>query len=359
MIADQKNLVAVIMAGGAGTRFWPLSTDERPKQFLRLFGERSLLQMSCDRLVNLFTPERILILTNASLVGLVREQLPDIPADNIIGEPCRRDTAAAICLSALLARARFGNATIITLTADHLIAPVDSFEQALVSAATGAAQSGALYTFGIVPRYPATGFGYIELGGLVQNDDGRKHYEVACFREKPDAATAREYQESGRYLWNSGMFVWTANSIHDEMAAHLPDHVARIEAAIACERTPAWPQALAKAFEPLPRISIDYAIMEKARAVRCLLADFDWNDVGGWLAIRPYLTRDTADNTTRGIIHGHASRDNLVFCEDASEVVVLSGVEKLVVVRSGNRTLIAHQDRCEEVKRVVESLSKR
>ena len=185
-MSNNPELVAVIMAGGAGTRFWPLSTEARPKQFLRLFGERTLLQLSFDRLRAMMPAERILVLTSARFVDLVCQQLPELPAGNVIGEPMRRDTSAAVALAALLCRRRFGNPVMGVFTSDHLIEPNEELERAVRSAAAGAAGSdGVLYTFGIQPAYPATGFGYLERGELLQDDDGIRHFSLERFVEKP------------------------------------------------------------------------------------------------------------------------------------------------------------------------------
>ena len=175
--AGDVPIVVVIMAGGAGTRFWPVSTQHRPKQFLQLLGDRSLLQQSYDRAVLLTQPGRILVLTNAAFTPLVREQLPDLPAENVVGEPMRRDTAAAVALGALLARRRFGDAVMVVLTADHLIDPPERFRQAMLSAVAAAGREPVLYTFGVAPSYPATGYGYLHRGALVLDDDGIEHFE--------------------------------------------------------------------------------------------------------------------------------------------------------------------------------------
>ena len=356
MNKNGPDLVAVIMAGGAGTRFWPLSTEEKPKQFLRLFGDRSLLQKSFDRISGLIPNERIIVLTNKSFVGLVREQLPDIPEENIIAEPIRRDTAAAVCLGAVLCRRRFGNPVIITLAADHMIEPVDVFQKTLLSAARLAAETRALYTFGIQPTYPATSYGYLELGPKVAGDEGIEHFKLISFKEKPDIATARRYLESKRFCWNSGMFVWATESILREIEAHLPGHVKAVSAAIKFDRTRRWPEALNQAFRTLKTISIDYAVMEKASEVRCVTAKFSWSDVGGWEALKDYLPQDEGGNYFRGLIVTRDAKGNLVFCEDPDETVMLIGVDDLVAVRTGGKTLIVHKDRTEEIKKLVRSL---
>lgn len=351
--ADQ-DLVAVIMAGGVGTRFWPLSTEERPKQFARLFDERSLLQKSYDRVAGFIPDDRILVLTNDRFTHLVAEQLPNLPPRNIVGEPERKDTAAAVCLGVLMARKRFGNPVMVVLTADHLIEPVHLFQRTLLSAVRAARESGALYTFGIQPTYPAPGFGYLETGDRSAEDDGIEHFHLASFREKPDVETAREYLASGRHLWNSGMFVWTAEAVLEELETHLPEHVERLSVAVDAMETEAWEEALRSGFSPLKRISIDFAVMEKARDVRCVSCAFSWKDVGGWLAIQEFLECDEAGNRVKGCARLLDAGNNLVFCDRPEEMLALVGVSDLVVVRAGDRTLIAPKDRLEDVKRLVE-----
>lgn len=356
MNENALDIVVVIMAGGAGTRFWPLSTEERPKQFLDLFGDRTLLQKSFDRVSSLVPPERILVLTNAAFVSIVKEQLPHVPVENIIGEPTRRDTAAAVALAAVLCRRRFGNPIIATLTADHLIEPVDLFQETLLSAARRAANDNALYTFGIEPTYPATGYGYLERGLQIADDDGIEHFHLVRFKEKPDLETARQYIESGRFYWNSGMFVWTADAILKEIETHLPNHAKALLDAVAFDKTPQWNHALKAAFESLHAVSIDFAVMEKAQNVCCVASKFSWRDVGGWLALRSYLPEDETGNYCRGKTLTLDATDNLVFCEDPEDTTVLIGVKDLVIVRAGPLTLITHKDRAEDLKQLVQTM---
>jgi len=350
------DIVVVIMAGGAGTRFWPLSTKKRAKQFLDLFGDRTLLQQSFDRISNLVPPDRVLILTNEAFVSTVSEQLPQIPAKNIIGEPMRRDTAAAVGLAAVLCRKRFGNPVIATLTADHLIEPVPMFQKTLLSAVRKAANNNALYTFGIEPTHPAIGYGYLERGVQVVDDEGIEHFRLLRFKEKPDPETARQYVESSRFYWNSGMFVWTADAILKEMEIHLPKHAKALSSAAAFDQTPEWDQALREAFEPLHPVSIDFGVMEKAQNVCCVASEFSWNDVGGWPAMRSYLHEDEAGNCCRGNVMTLDATDNLVFCKDPMETMVLIGVKDLIIARAGSKTLIIHKDRTEDLKEVVQTM---
>ena len=356
MAALEKRLVAVIMAGGMGTRFWPLSTPERPKQFVTLFGERSLLQMSFDRLRGLVPPERILVLTNAAHVAIAREQLPELPEGHIIGEPVRRDTAAAVALAAVLVRERFGDSVILTLTADHLIEPTEIFQQDLVSAARQVAAADVFYTFGIKPTYAATAYGYLETGAVVTRDGGIEHFELKQFREKPDLETARRYVDSGRFLWNSGMFVWKAATILREIRTWLPGHSEALEPLGGCDGTPRWQEALEKAFAGIRPISIDYGVMEKTRTpLRCVASRFSWSDVGGWPALGDLLARDSRGNAVRGTLRAIDASGNLVFSEAPGETVALIGVEGLIVVRSGNRTLVARKEDADRIRELLES----
>ncbi len=356
-MSDNPELVVVIMAGGAGTRFWPMSTEARPKQFLSLFGERTLIQASYDRVAGAVPPERVLVLTSASFVELVREQLPELPAENVIGEPMRRDTAAAVALAALICKARFGNPVMAVLTSDHLIEPVEQFQRTLLSAARGAMASGkALYTIGILPTYPAEGFGYLHRGDLLQDDEGVQHFQLKRFREKPDRVTAERYLESGEFYWNSGMFIWSTDAILEELELNLSDHVKHLKRAMPADGTDGFADALKDAFRPIKKISIDFGVMEKAREVRCVGSTFNWSDVGGWLALEEHLPTDPHGNAHRGELEVHESRNNLVFCEDQEQVVALVGVDDLVVVRSGNVTLVTHRDSTESIKQLVAAL---
>ncbi|MBW1720523.1 MAG: NTP transferase domain-containing protein [Deltaproteobacteria bacterium] len=358
MNRSSDGTACIIMAGGAGTRFWPLSTETRPKQFLKLFSDdRSLLQKSLDRVSDLFPNDRILVLTSKDFVEMVSEELPQIPRENIVGEPYRRDTAAAVCLGALICRERFGNPVIATLTADHMIEPEEVFRKTLSSALKFARKEAVLYTFGIHPTYPATGYGYLELGRKIIDDEGIEHYELLRFKEKPDLETARGYLESGRFKWNSGMFVWTAEAILREIERHIPAHLEALSEATTYLDTPRWPEALGRAFASIETVSIDYAVMERAETVRCVGCTFSWSDVGGWNAMKAYLPGDDSGNHSRGRLMNMDARDNLVFCENKDESVMLIGVRDLVVVRAGDKTLVTHKDRTEDIKKVLKKYS--
>jgi mannose-1-phosphate guanylyltransferase len=350
------SLVAVILAGGAGTRFWPASTAARPKQFLRLVGDRSLLQQSYDRVRDLVPPERVLVVTAARFVEEVRRHLPELPQNNVVGEPLRRDTAAAVALGGLLAEARFGPSVVAFLTADHLIAPLERFHESLREAAARCDEEHVV-TLGIPPTAPATGYGYLEVGGGAGSGPvgtAQPVEPVLRFHEKPDEATARQYVESGRYLWNSGMFLWHTAGLRAALGRTLPDHLAAIAPVAAREGL----EGLEAAFSGLPAISVDRGVMEKlpAGATLCVRARFSWSDVGSFPALAPHLPRDGANNAARGRLAAHDAHGNVVWCEDDQELIGLVGVTDLMVVRAGSRTLVAPLTRAEEVKKLVEDL---
>jgi len=338
------------MAGGAGTRFWPLSTEERPKQFLALTGDRTLIQMSYDRIVDLVGPERILVLTSASYTSLVAEQLPDLPAENIVGEPCRRDTAAAVALAALLVEHRFGDVPMAVLTADHVIGPLSDFHTALTEAVQNCGE-GTLYTLGIAPTYPATQFGYLEMDSQVEGGE-LPHFALKTFKEKPDLETAKSFVASGSYYWNSGMFVWQTADIISEFETHLPEHLRTLRPVIS--RVDG--QEFVEAFGRLQPISVDFAILEKAKRIQAVIPRIQWDDVGGWLAVAKYLEQDANENSIHGKVSPVESRSNTVFLEDSAEEIVLLGVQDLVVVRSEGRTLVASKDHLDLIKGAVKGL---
>lgn len=348
------DLFVVLMAGGSGTRLWPLSTETRPKQLLALTGERSLLQQTVDRALGLVPGHRVLVLTSARYLPAVREQLPEVPPGLVVAEPVPRDTAGAVALAAAIGRAISPGGVMAVLPADHLITATEPFLEAVRSAARGAASSEALYTFGIEPTHPATGYGYLEQGAPVPGEAG--HFQLARFCEKPDLATAQEFLASGRFLWNSGVFVWRTEVIWREIERHLPQHAARLGPLADRFGKPGFDEALAEAFAPLPKISIDFAVMEKAADVRMVRAGFDWCDVGGWPALGDYLPKDALGNAHRGRIETLEARGNLVFCEDPAELVALVGVEGLVVVRAGARTLVVPAYRAQDIKALVDRM---
>lgn len=341
---------AVIMAGGAGTRLWPLSRKRRPKQLLRLFDGASLLELARRRLEGLFAPEQIWVITSAHYLDQVARALPDIPGGNLIGEPVGRDTANAIGLAANLLARRDARATMAVFTADHLIGPQERFAAAIRAGLDAAERfTDSLVTFGITPRGPHTGYGYVRRGEAV----GPLTYRVAEFREKPTRAVAEEYVRSGEYYWNSGMFAWRVAAIQAELERLLPDS-ARELAALAAdwERLGGSPEGAAR-FERLTKISIDYGVLEKARDVLVVEMDCDWQDLGSWLAIAGTRRPDAAGNVALApqalVVDG---RDNIVVSE-AEHLVVTLGLSDVVVVHSEDATLVCRRDQVERLKELA------
>jgi mannose-1-phosphate guanylyltransferase len=353
-----SNLVVAIMAGGSGTRFWPMSREERPKQFLNLTGSRTMLQVTRDRLEGLVPPERILVLTNARFADLAREQLPELPSENVIGEPMARDTSGAVALAAALVEKKWPGAVLAILAADHTIETAARFQEVLLGTAEAATAEGGLYTFGIQPRNAATGYGYLEVGTKIGERRGAAVHKLAAFREKPDAATAESFLKSGKHLWNSGMFVWKTTDILAEIEKHLPAHHAAMKGAAAAWGTDKFDEALKAAFEPLPKVSIDFGVMEKAADVRCAVADFDWNDVGGWVALEQVLPQDAAGNWTQTDLLPLDATGNIVVSEQNGHKVVCIGVSDLIVVTTPNATLVCRKGDAERIKQAVEALKK-
>lgn len=340
---------ALIMAGGAGTRLWPLSRRERPKQFLRLFGGKSLLRLAFERVAGLMDAANTWVITSQGYLDQVADELPELPPANFIGEPVGRDTANAIGLATHLIAARDRDATMAVFTADHLITPLDRFHAALRSGLDAAeSHPGSLVTFGIRPTEPHTGYGYIEAGEPVSPGVHR----AAAFHEKPSQALAAKYVASGRHFWNSGMFAWRAGASIAALERHLPQN-ARALAAIAADwHTPRRASAEA-AFARLPRVSIDYAVMEKADAVLVVPMDVDWRDVGSWTALTAAHPCDDRGNTVladRALLTDCAGN---VVVSDGEHLVALLGVRDLVVVHSADATLICHKTQAERLKELV------
>jgi mannose-1-phosphate guanylyltransferase len=336
-----EHLHVFIMAGGSGERFWPLSRARLPKHLLRLLGEQTLLETTVRRLERLVPWERVFILTNTTQQEAVRQELPFLPAENIIAEPAKRDTAPACALATGFARARDPKAVCALLPADAMIHNVAAFQKQLGAAVPLAAERDALVLFAIPPTHPATGFGYLHL-----DDDAGGFHRVLRFVEKPDLPTAQSYLQSGAYAWNAGMFLWRAETFRREAARLLPDLARFIEAFPAGDPT----AFLAANFPGLPKISVDYAIMERAAEVLALRAQFDWDDVGSWTALPEHLGHDEEGNTLRGQVVQYASQSNVAL--SSGRLIALCGVENLVVVETPDAILVCHRDAVQDVKKL-------
>ncbi len=354
-------LHAVVMAGGSGTRFWPESRDARPKQLLALVGERTMLQTTVDRLTGLIPRGRVLIAANNRLIDAIRSQLPELPHDAILGEPCKRDTGACIGLAAFKLLRRDPEAVMAVMPSDHVISPDAVFQEAISRAAELVAQApGRIVTFGIKPSYPAEIFGYIERGAAIENAPAGslRPFVVVQFREKPKAETAREYLASGRFYWNSGIFVWRARTILDALSEHQPEmhaHLAKIDAA---EGSPDYAATLEREFSAIRGVSIDYAVMEHARDVVVLEAPFGWDDVGSWQAMGRLQGADEHGNTVVGKHLGVDSKGCIVR-GPSEHLIVTLGLQDIIVVHAGDATLVANKHDEESIRKVVKLLAER
>ena len=352
-------LYALIMAGGGGTRFWPRSRQRRPKQFLTLAGERTLLQQAYDRIETQVSPAGAWVITSAAHREETARQLPDLAADHIIGEPCGRDTAACIGLGAALIARQDPAAVMLVMSADHVIEPAAEFQRAAhVGEQMALEHPTALITFGIPPSFPATGYGYIQRGPEAAQRQGISVYRVQAFREKPTYDVAERFVASGAYLWNSGIFVWRAVTILAALRAQQPLLYAAVQRIADAWPTPEREAVLRREYEGLDKISIDFAVMEHAQDVLVVQALYRWDDVGSWLALERMHPQDADRNTVLGTHCGLKTR-GCVIAADPGHLIATIGIENLLIVQDGDATLVA--DRREEgtVKQLVELLKRK
>jgi mannose-1-phosphate guanylyltransferase len=350
-----SQIYALILAGGSGERFWPLSRKSRPKQLLALFSEKTLLEDTIHRLKGLVELDHILILTNQDQEEAVRAMVPYLPDENIVAEPAKRDTAAAIALGVGWVSMRDPSATMVVLPADHLIKDVAGFQKTLRAAAAAAGQSGELITIGIKPTWACPGFGYIEQGkkaALKGIEEGMHVHEVARFREKPDAALAETFLKQGNFRWNAGMFIWTIPSILSAFHRHTPE-LARFVEQLHEGRDLA--HSLREHFPHLPKISIDYAVMEKAGRALVVEAAFDWDDVGSWTAAAKYWKQDADNNIGNADLTTVDASNNIVYTNQKAHIALM-GVKNLIVVQTGDSILIADIHEAEKIKNLISKI---
>lgn len=349
-----RELYAVVMAGGSGTRFWPASRRARPKQFLPVWGGRPMIAETCARLAGLVPWERILVVTAESQVALVHEALPELPRENVLAEPVARNTAPAVAFAAEEVAKRSPHGIQVVLPSDHVIRPTEAFQRTLLAAREEARASDALVIFGVRPDHPATGYGYIEAGATLATRDSIPVYAVASFVEKPARSRAEEFLAGGRHLWNSGMFVWSSTAILGALQRHAPDISRGFARVRAGER-------LEQVYPSLPSVAIDVAVLERHPHVRMLPIDYAWSDVGSWAALPELHARDAEGNWavlgSGARLVAEESSGCLAYAE-ADEVIALVGVRDLVVVRAGNATLVCPRERAQDVKRIVERLAR-
>lgn len=349
-------LHAVIMAGGSGTRFWPKSRRNLPKQLIPLFGDATMLQQTVARIAPLVPPERVWIITGEDQAEAVRDQLPEVPASHVIAEPCPRDTGPCVGLAAAIVAHDDPDATLIVMPADHVIRPAETFLKT-IRVAVGLIDEDptTFVTFGIRPTRAETGYGYIERGEELGRPDGITLNRVVRFREKPDRATADQFLSTGRFSWNSGIFLWRAQTVLQALRTFRPKVGAGIDRIAQALGTPRAAETLAQEFPALEKVPIDKAVMEHYPNVRVLEVVYDWNDVGDWRSLAELLPQDPDGNTTQGPTHLMLTRNTIVINDDGRLIATL-GVDDLVIVQSGGATLVARRDQLDKLKELVEGL---
>jgi mannose-1-phosphate guanylyltransferase len=367
---EDPRFYACIMAGGSGERFWPMSRQRSPKQLTKLFGNTTLIEDTVRRLEGVILTRNIFVLTNQVQLAATRAALPMLPPEQIVAEPAKRDTAPAAALAVALVRSRDPQAVMALLSSDALIHNGKRAGQQIGAALARATKSEALLTFGIPPTHPSTGFGYLELGDEVARAaEASVFRRVKRFVEKPDAATAQQYVDSKRFLWNAGMFIWRAEAFLNEAEKNAPglakfirEFPAAHPAAGTGQRASPGVRTAAELyieerFPTLePKVSLDYAIMEKAAAVEAVIADFDWDDVGLWTALPKHLPPDPSGNTLRGPVTTVASTNNIAVSN--GRMIALCGVKDLVVVETPDAILVCHRDAVQNIKQLVPHLPK-
>lgn len=362
--ANTNDRFVIIMAGGRGERFWPVSREKTPKQLVTLLGKRSLLQQAVDRVLPLVPIKNIYIITNAVQAPEVRKQLPKLPKGNVIAEPMGRDTCAAVTLGAAVVGQRSTSGVMAVLPADHVIEDEKKFQQVLGDSFDLASRGQVIVTIGIKPTEPATGYGYIRTGNVLPPPQGVKSYKTTFFRaeqfvEKPNFDRALEYVNSGQYRWNAGMFVWSFVTVTQGLEKHQPEMAAACQRWFKVAGTPKLDKVLAKEYPEIKKISIDYALMEHAQNVVVADGSFPWDDLGAWNAIARHIKQDAEGNAAVGeFIHVDAAR-NVIFdarTKNRTPICVV-GLRDSILVQTDDAVLLAHKSQAQKVKELVKRLS--
>jgi mannose-1-phosphate guanylyltransferase len=347
---------AVIMAGGSGTRLWPMSRRNRPKQTLKLIGERTLFQQAVDRLSPVFPPGRILVVTKSDHVPLLQPQTPELSIENFIVEPLGRGTAPALGLAAVHLRKRDPDAVMAVLTADHCIAEVSAFHKVLECART-AAQEGFLVTLGIPPTFASTGYGYIQKGEMLSREPDQPVYRVKRFIEKPGAEEAAGMVSGGEYFWNSGMFIWRASRLLEELQRQMPEfHLQLMEVEASLPNPQEYAATLARVWPKVSEQTIDYGVMERAREVAMIPARIGWTDVGSWSSLFELMPRDPDGNVFLGPHETVDTHNTLVIGK--KRLIATVGVDDLVIIDTDDALLVSTKERVQDVRSIVKQLEK-
>ncbi|MEW6411518.1 MAG: sugar phosphate nucleotidyltransferase [Candidatus Zixiibacteriota bacterium] len=345
----------VILAGGKGERFWPLSRAERPKQFLRLTSEKTMLEETISRVLPLIPHENIRIVTGESMTRFINDNVKDLNGGHLLCEPMGRNTCVAIGLAAVHLLHQDKEAVMVTLSADHLIRPAEKLLKIIEAGTAIAAAEDCLITIGVVPTRPETAYGYIKLGNMYKHEGEYVFYKVAAFTEKPKLAVAHEYYYSHDYLWNSGMFIWSAKSILKAISEHQPDLGRLLDEYSKHIGTKGEADACLRMYERATAISIDFAVLEKAGNVLTVKADILWDDIGGWNALARYKNVDSDRNVIIGDAVTQESYETIIY-NDAEGIIACLGVSDLVVVRSKDITLVVHRTKADQIKQILARL---
>lgn len=347
-------LYPMIMAGGSGTRFWPRSRNHLPKQVLNIIDkEKTMIQSAMSLLDGLAENKNIHIVTNASQAPIIQNQTK-LSSEQIIKEPCARDTAPCVGLSAAIALKKNPDAILLMIPSDHVILPKEKFHSAVKAAVHLAEEKNCIVTFGILPHFPATGYGYIEQGEKILTQYKDPAFEVKKFTEKPDQKTAIKFLETKKFFWNAGIFIWKAKTILDLIQEFMPDLYAGIEKMIAANF-----ENIKEVYPTLPKISIDFGIMENAKGVKVIQVDYAWDDVGSWESLTNHFPKDSNGNLNQGKVVHLDSKNNITISDNPESLIATIGLHNLLIVQSGNSTLVADRARGQDIKKLVDLLKEK
>ncbi|MBN1880144.1 mannose-1-phosphate guanylyltransferase [bacterium] len=348
-----NNLYIVIMAGGKGTRFWPESRSHYPKQFLKIVGEDSMIRQTYRRVAGIVAPDHIFVVTGDNLISLIREHTPEIPEENILLEPVGRNTAPCVAWASSIIEMRDPGAVLAILASDHAIEPTDAFQAQMTAAASLALTTGKIVTLGIPPDRPETGYGYLQMGQMLGEIDDLSYSEVLRFIEKPDRLSAERYLQEGGYLWNSGMFVFSAARMLQEIESHQPEI---LEGIVEIVESGNDRRIVQKVFPDLPSVSIDVGVMERTRGILGMPVNFDWSDVGSWQSLYEHIPADDNGNYHAGQCLFHGCKRVLGWSRD--RLIVGIGLEDIIIVETPDALLVCRRDLAQQVGEIPKMLER-